>query len=714
VVFVDDLHWADEATLTVIGRLARRAARHPLVLLLAYTPGEEPEGKEAVHLLEGLRREGIGLWIRVGRLPLEAITHWLASLFREPAEDLRELARRLYGLTEGNALFTAELLRAVRTVEGGFRRELLERYLEGPAASSSLRSLVLERVARLPEGAREILEIAAVIGRAFPLQWLELVGPPDPTPHLRILLERHFVREEAEERLSFVHEVVRRVIYEAIPPVVRRRQHRRLAKAMVALYGPHPGPYSAEIAYHFQRAGRSALPAMVRYAVEAGDHARRTYGFRQAVRHYDEALHAAWGAGDEGMAEWIRRAYLGRGMALEALGDWEGIVETYTRFREWAEAQGDRLHALNAARRLMTTLTMLGRLEEAGGLAGEIRGQFADVLSPAEADLLDRAELVFGEEPAGLPLREPLFQPAPPLWGRPWKELAEALAPEQAPLLLNLYGWILTLQGMTEAAEACLGQALTIAEATAQWPHVVMGCNLRAYLQDLRGDFPGVQAWLGRGLQLVRRGPEMDWSTIWARIFQGYLALRARQLEEAQAQFLSVLTLLRGRSAVAGPSAERPDRAGDGRPRPGGSGAGDGPARRGPGPRAGCGCRGPQPGAGRGGPTGAPARPPGGGPDSAGSGAALHRASRAGGGVRARGRGNGALGPGGGPPRGSPSGAGGGHPLGGRGRIPSRRPHRPHRPGEGAASDGGGPVAGGNPGGSAAPLAGPGCAASCG
>ncbi|WP_448591480.1 ATP-binding protein [Thermoflexus hugenholtzii] len=550
VVFVDDLHWADEATLTVIGRLARRAARHPLVLLLAYTPGEAPEGQEAAYLLEGLRREGIGSWIRVGRLPLEAIVRWLAALSEEPPGDLRELARRLYSLTEGNALFTAELLRAVRAAEGGFRRELLERYLEGPAAISSLRSLVLERVARLPEGAREILEIAAVIGRAFPLQWLELVGPPDPTPHLRILLERHFLREEAEERLSFVHEVVRRVIYEAIPPVVRRRQHRRLAEALAALYGPHPGPYSAEIAYHFQRAGRSALPAMVRYAVEAGDHARRTYGFRQAVRHYDEALYAARSAGGEGMAEWIRRAYLGRGMALEALGDWEGIVETYTRFREWAEAQGDRLHALNAARRLMTTLTMLGRLEEAGGLAGEIRAQFADVLSPAEIDLLDRVELVFGEEPAGSPLREPLFQPAPPLWGRPWKELAEALAPEQAPLLLNLYGWILTLQGMPEAAEACLGQALTIAEATAQWPHVVMGCNLMAYLQDLRGDFPGIQAWLSRGLQLARRVPEMDWSTIWARIFQGYLALRARRLEEAQAQFQSVLTLLKGRSAL--------------------------------------------------------------------------------------------------------------------------------------------------------------------
>lgn len=549
VVFVDDLHWADEATQTVVGRLARRAARHPMALLLAHTPEEEPEGREASHLLETLRREGIGRWIRVGPLPIEAIARWLAHLSGEPPERVEDLAQRLYGLTGGNALFTAELLRAALTA-GPFRRETLERYLEGPAAISSLRALIADRVARLPEGAREILEIAAVIGRAFPARWLELIGPPDPAPDLRILLERHFLQEDAEEHLSFVHEVVRRVIYEAIPPVVRRRRHQRLAEALAALYGLHPGPYSAEIAYHFQRAGRSALPAMVRYAVEAGDHARRTYGFRQAVRHYDEALSAALSVGGEGLTEWIRRAYLGRGMALEALGDWEGIVETYTRFREWAEAQGDRIHALNAARRLMTTLTMLGRLEEAGDLAGEIRSQFMEALSPAEADLLDRVGLVFGEEPSGPSMGEGFFQPAPPLWGRPWVELAETLAPEQAPLLLNLYGWILTLQGMSEAAEACLRQALAIAEATAQWPHVVMGCNLMAYLQDLRGDFPEAQAWLQRGLQLARRVPEMDWSTIWARIFQGYLALRARQLEEAQAQFRSVLTLLRGRSAL--------------------------------------------------------------------------------------------------------------------------------------------------------------------
>ncbi|GBD09939.1 Transcriptional regulatory protein MoaR1 [Candidatus Thermoflexus japonica] len=551
VMFVDDLHWADEATLTVVGRLARRASRHPLVLLLAHTPEEEPEGREVSHLLEMLRREGIGCWIRVGRLSLEALTAWLARLSEEPSERLTDLARRLHSLTEGNALFTAELLRAALAAGGSFRREALERYLDGPAAISSLRALIADRVARLPEGAREILEIAAVIGRAFPVRWLELIGPPDPEPHLRILLERHFLREDAEERLSFVHDVVRRVIYEAIPPVVRRRRHQRLAEALATLYGLHPGPYSAEIAYHFQRAGRAALPSMVRYAVEAGDHARRAYGFRQAVRHYDEALSAAaQSPGDGGLTEWIRRAYLGRGMALEALGDWEGIVETYTRFREWAEAQGDRVHALNAARRLMTTLAMLGRLEEAGELAGEIRAQFASELSLAEADLLDRLELVFGEESALLSSGEGLFQPAPPLWGRPWVDLAEALAPEQAPLLLNLYGWILTLQGMADPAEACLHQALTIAEATAQWPHVVMSCNLMAYLQDLRGDFAEAQAWLNKGLQLARRVPEMDWSTIWARIFQGYLALRARQLEEAQAQFRSVVTLLKSQSAL--------------------------------------------------------------------------------------------------------------------------------------------------------------------
>ncbi|HXF69287.1 MAG TPA: AAA family ATPase [Thermoflexus sp.] len=551
VVFADDLHWADEATLTVVGRLARRASRHSLVLLLVHTPEEEPEGREVSHLLETLRREGIGRWIRVGRLPVEAITRWLAQWSGEPPERLKDLAHRLYSLTEGNALFTAELLRAALGMGEPFRRETLERYLEGPAAISSLRALIADRIARLPEQAREILEIAAVIGRAFPVQWLELVGPPDPEPYLRILLDRHFLQEDSEDRLSFVHEVVRRVIYEAIPPVVRRRQHLRLAEALAALYGPHPGPYSVEIAYHFQRAGRSALPAMVRYAVEAGDHARQAYGFRQAVRHYDEALSAAsLSPHKEGLAEWIRRAYLGRGMALEALGDWEGIVETYTRFREWAETHGDRVHALNAARRLMTTLAMLGRLEEAGDLAGEIRAQFAAALSLAETDLLDRLELVFGEEVVASPSGEGFFQPAPPLWGRPWVELAEATAPEQAPLLLNLYGWILTLQGMSEPAEACLHQALAIAEATAQWPHVVMSCNLMAYLQDLRGDFTDAQAWLNKGLQLARRVPEMDWSTIWARIFQGYLALRARQLEEAQAQFQSVLTLLKGQSAL--------------------------------------------------------------------------------------------------------------------------------------------------------------------
>jgi tetratricopeptide (TPR) repeat protein len=328
--------------------------------------------------------------------------------------------------------------------------------------------------------------------------------------------------------------------------------HRRAAEALAALHSDKP-ERAAELAFHFEQAGRGAEAETLRFALAAGDHARRTFGYREALRHYDTALRAAERLGRHAPAELVRRAFVGRLLMNEALLDWEAILDTAARYDRWATQQPDA-PPLVAPRRLAALRALLGDLAGAAALSGEQSRRQPDIPA-ALGDMLRRYAAILrppdprterGDwdiEGAQSPVA---FVPAPPLPGAPADDLPMLLGNDEAALALFQVGWTALLQGRLGDAEPCLHRAYELAIETSQAAVAVISALQLAHLNALRGDDTATKRWMQTSLDTARQAPEAAWASIWPRIHQAFLLLIGDQYAAARGLFEEMAAHLRG------------------------------------------------------------------------------------------------------------------------------------------------------------------------
>jgi DNA-binding CsgD family transcriptional regulator/tetratricopeptide (TPR) repeat protein len=222
LVALDDIQWADAATLSAISILPRRMMSHPILWALAVRSGDL---SQAAHLaLSRLRRDGADE-IPVTRLDDKAVTEVsLDILLGEPDHRLRAVLDRV----GGQPLWLVELLTGLRdehlvAVEAGVAR------LVGEGIPRRLLESVADQLARLSAGSREGLQIACVLGRSFSLD--ELASLMDRSAATLIDSVREALGAglivDLGDRLSFRHDLVREAIEADLPPAVRRSLRRR-------------------------------------------------------------------------------------------------------------------------------------------------------------------------------------------------------------------------------------------------------------------------------------------------------------------------------------------------------------------------------------------------------------------------------------------------------------------------------------------------------
>jgi tetratricopeptide (TPR) repeat protein len=285
VIVLDDLHWADPASLQLLTFLARELRGMRLLLLVTYRPLEvesrpslvESLGRTARHIqLGGLGREEVGEVIR----RMTGVS---------PASGMVDDIHRI---TEGNPFFLGELVRMLDAEAMLERPDLASLPIRIPA---ELRATIRQRLAPLNDDQRRLLEVAAVVGRDFDVGLLEVACE----------LERDRVLEQLgaaisarllDERLTalgrgrFAHALIRETLYEDLAPGQRSELHRRVGRALERLSaGCLDRPYG-ELAHHFFRAAPlgDAVTAL-EYAARAGDQAAAQFGYEEAVGHFERA-----------------------------------------------------------------------------------------------------------------------------------------------------------------------------------------------------------------------------------------------------------------------------------------------------------------------------------------------------------------------------------------------------------------------------------------
>lgn len=266
---LDDLQWVGDDVAALLSELL--ATPVPGLLLLG-TWREEGSGPRPVALSGFVE-------VPVARLA-EPVTRALCRRVLGEAA-ATQIGERLHGETGGNALFLVESLRELRRVPfaPGSEPEV------GQLRSAAVAELLEARVARVPMGHRERLELAAVFGRKLDLPLLAATTGADGLHDWVEELERRAILQRFDGELRFVHHKLREVLLAALPPERVRERAGRLAAALAASGRPD---IAAELAHLWQEAGRPEEEAACRPL--AGEQALARGADADAVRHLERAL----------------------------------------------------------------------------------------------------------------------------------------------------------------------------------------------------------------------------------------------------------------------------------------------------------------------------------------------------------------------------------------------------------------------------------------
>lgn len=558
VLFFDDLQWADNDTLAVLSRLAPRLARWSLFVLLAYRTEELAENEELTVLLHTLRRTTQALGLTVSRLAPADVQSYIEQLTGQNPAASDQLAAALYQTTQGNALFVTEALRDLQE-RSGANVDQVEHWadLRPPWSSEQpptvnlrgnprVQEIILERIHRLPTPARDLLHLAATIGRDFSLDLLERTAPQDPMAALEILLQRRFLVERPNDRLDFSHQLVRQVAYDTMFVLQRRRLHLRVADALAA--SPRAAEIPGEIAFHYRQAGASASLLLAQYDVLTGERLLRTYGFRQAIDTFDEAL-SILETISTSMPDWVRRALEGRGLAYEALFDPVGVTAAYRRLQQWARTQGNQQLLLTAHSRLTAMLSLLGQQRESNDLLRELLEALRDTQTARSAvmvDLFRRRQRIYAPDAPAASAEWATFQPPPPPVADAPAEILQSLSPLHAALPLFIYGWILRIHGQLPAAIQTLQAVVDLAKTTSQPSIAGMAYHQLAIAARMKGDWGASQALNEQSLVINQAlpGAAAELTSMWPRISSAFMALQRNELTVAERRLRRVANFL--------------------------------------------------------------------------------------------------------------------------------------------------------------------------
>jgi DNA-binding CsgD family transcriptional regulator len=289
LVTVEDLHWADPASLDLLRHIGPYIRHWPIMLLVTYREDELSPGSPFARHLPALVREAGGQRIGLSRLDSEALRAWVSAQYRLVAQDEDRLIAYLEQHADGNPFFVTEILRTLE-VDGLLQMEAANESsfgsLDRVVVPPLLRQVIDGRVMRLAPTARHALAIASVIGQEVPLDLWAAVAGIDDDALVDVVEEATRARLlEAEpdgKRVRFIHALTREAILEGILAPRRRIWHGRIAEML--LLTPRPDPDA--VAYHLQQAGD---PRAATWLIAAGERAQLAYAWLTADKRFQAA-----------------------------------------------------------------------------------------------------------------------------------------------------------------------------------------------------------------------------------------------------------------------------------------------------------------------------------------------------------------------------------------------------------------------------------------
>lgn len=395
LVTLEDLHAADASSLVLLDFLAREVTRARIVVLGTFRDSDLEIGAAAPHLARVARSARQLHLRRLAELEVQTLLERVAGAALAPS-----VAAAVSAATEGNPLFVVEMARLVASDPARAAGWIGQGGLPLPA---TIRATFRDRIAHLDGEARELLQIAAVLGRDFTTTAVAEVverGEAEIAAPFARAAEAGLVTRLAPESYRFTHILAREVLHDELAPERRWGLHARRAEALTRAVERGGEPAWSEIAHHWTWAGpdgrRHAVPAQVR----AAEQATARFAFEDAALALERALACADAAN---LDEPVRRVELRLALAraCNLAGDSVGARRACTAVLE--QARRERSGELFARAALEYAAGYVY-----GGVEGplvELLAEGLAILPPGDGAL--RARLMARQAAAQQPARAP-------------------------------------------------------------------------------------------------------------------------------------------------------------------------------------------------------------------------------------------------------------------------------------------------------------------
>jgi tetratricopeptide (TPR) repeat protein len=395
-LILDDLHWADDATLALLTHLARRVSAVAAVIVGTFRDTPAEMSPALAKTLEDLIREGVRP-VRLQGLSQPRVAEMIRALCgSEPAP---ELVETVHYETGGNPFFVEELVKhlleedRLLDASGHFRADLKPGDFAVP---ESVGLVVGRRLDRLSESTREVLAGAAAIGRRFDFGLLESViesGGGAVLGGVEEALKSGLIvsGSNGDAPLAFTHEIVRQCILGRVAPPRLQRLHLRVAQAMEARYADSLDENAAAIAGHLLAAGPLAPTAEVAdFLIRAGRRASAASAYRDALHFFETALGLLAPGGSAARAELLSDL----GMTKRSLDRWEEALAHWRESLSFYAGAGDLSAVGRVSSAIVEALSWAGRYMDAAQVAYTSLAHLRDSVSADRARLLGAVGMI--------------------------------------------------------------------------------------------------------------------------------------------------------------------------------------------------------------------------------------------------------------------------------------------------------------------------------
>lgn len=352
LLILDDLQWADQASLLLLKHLVRSPRPSSVVVLATYRESDVPRSHPLAHVLEDLHRDQLERRLILRGLQRGDVGEFVEAFLGEGCRET--LADVLADQTDGNPLFIEEIMRDLRdtgvgsaagTAMPGLRTGCGRVDVEHWGVPAGVKEVLWQRLRRLSPDALEALRIASVIGVEFGLDVLKSMLDTDEdalVPLLDEAVHASLITEAPPSlgRYAFAHGLIRHALYDEHTLNGRARLHARVAATIEHLHPHETRLPAAELAYHYSRSGPRWSTKVLTYALAAGEEAMSLLAYEDAEIEFATALRALDDTRQHGDRE-RARALIGLAAARRAEGDPVASRASCLQAAELARRAGD-------------------------------------------------------------------------------------------------------------------------------------------------------------------------------------------------------------------------------------------------------------------------------------------------------------------------------------------------------------------------------------